>query len=265
MANKSKYDLMMLDAVADELKLSISVVQQLLGAGELTVYAPTPSTLYPDKDNGCGVDYIFPLNMALAYLYKEPLAKYCVVKPPLNWEEKWNKEKVVQCRTIIVTTDKGEIPTREKYFSAKGFFFGKDGEITHEDGDWTFNNRETLISKQEFADYVTNRQAWKKSKNLLQKAYAEAVLIYEAIKDKGFDLATDKLKAVAESTIVQNKNKFVKISKKHLNNDQLFEVFGKGQNRRDFIGKLLQIVCMDNGIKEKNYQLLYDKAKKLTK
>lgn len=262
--NVTQDDYLTLVEVADELKLSIVGTRRLIKDGALAAYVPTPHS-FSGTEGGYLAEpaaAIFEYFRArLARYYKEPLADYCLMT-----KAAWPRdERKVECSAIVVTDDEGKIPTLEEDSCVPHVSFGSAGDISCE-RPWVYDETEIWISKKEVQDYAANWKIQKKRENFLRKAYPEAVKIYEAILSAGVKVKSlDELKEIAQGTIKENRKEFAKILNKHLASDRLFEVFERGQDRRDFIGMLLKITCLDNGIKAKSYQDLFTEAKKLVK
>jgi len=93
---------------------------------------------------------------------------------------------------------------------------------------------------------------------IVKLVWREVTSLYQKIKEVGFgglDIES-KLKDQAKNELKTNHTNYDYIKSKHLNSKKLFTL-NPGQEKRDFIGQLLQIIVKDNGIKRTNYQRLY--------
>lgn len=71
--------------------------------------------------------------------------------------------------------------------------------------------------------------------------WEEALRMYEAVKMAGFKCTDEELKRAAKKELTENKKSYQFIKQKHLNKTDLFAL-NSGQEKRDFIGNLLQII-----------------------
>ena len=100
--------------------------------------------------------------------------------------------------------------------------------------------------------------------NLIKRAKLEIEILYGAVREIGFTRAQgdkDWQKAALEK-FQESKDDFTLIKKKFLEDDDLY-LFAVGKERRDFVGKILQKILVDNNLPPGDYQKLYKKFKKL--
>jgi hypothetical protein len=98
-----------------------------------------------------------------------------------------------------------------------------------------------------------------------EQVWADALRLYQILLKTGFDGsdAEKKLQSAAKGDLARNRKLYKFIKQKHLNNLALFAL-NPGQERRDFIGRLLQIITGGKSGKKKpvGAQRLYDFGKK---
>ena len=115
------------------------------------------------------------------------------------------------------------------------------------------NDLKDFIQEQRGANEVREEE-----EALVKSVWPEVERLYKKIKAVGFK-ETDvesKLKDQAKNEVKTNHADYIYIKSRHLNSKQLFTL-NPGQEKRDFIGQLLQIIAKDHGIKKTNYQRLY--------
>jgi len=95
------------------------------------------------------------------------------------------------------------------------------------------------------------------------QTWEEVNRLYDLIKDGGFKVPNieKKLRFAAKNELTNNKNNYQVIKKGHLACKDLFAL-NTGQERRDFVGKLLQIITSKSGQKKIGAQRLYAFGKK---
>lgn len=100
---------------------------------------------------------------------------------------------------------------------------------------------------------------------LLKKVRPEIESLYAEIKKVGFtsQVIDDKeWKKAALNQFDNNKFEYIYIKREYLEDKQIY-FFSGGQERRDFIGKVLQKIIQKNGLGTFGYQLLYNTYKSI--
>ena len=113
-------------------------------------------------------------------------------------------------------------------------------------------------SGQEIESPKKHKQQKPEEEAIVKLVWREVTSLYQKIKEVGFgglDIES-KLKDQAKNELKTNHSNYRYIKSRHLNSKKLFNL-APGQEKRDFIGQLLQIIAKDNNIKRTNYQRLY--------
>lgn len=107
------------------------------------------------------------------------------------------------------------------------------------------------------------RQGYDNSMLFDKQVWEEALRLYKILLQTGFDGPdVKKLQGAAKADLAQNRRSYKFIKQKHLNEMSLFAL-NPGQERRDFIGRLLQMITRGNRRKKPiGAQRLYEFGKK---
>lgn len=129
---------------------------------------------------------------------------------------------------------------------------------------WEYEEMMIRFDKEEIQRYAaTKKKEMSKINRILRKLYPQAEMIWEAVKaEKKKTSLPERLIEVALAE--RNKYKFSKIKRKFFESEVLKTRLAPGKKpKRDFIGTLLQLALLEEGINANSYADIYEEAIKL--